>query len=328
MGEELGEFIGIRFGRVALGSNEPEWFFLPHTEYDGIGGLAELLRRRGAPDERLPQIKYPAPPSPLSVLKVLPRYLKPRERIEWLPMEKGAGSTLAMPQPPTAVAWRVFDEPTTSQIRRFCRKTGVTVNSFLLRHLTKAIRPFLADQSAVIPWMIPVNLRGKVQLDRDTANHSSYVRVKVKSYETAQDVHRNIYAALGRCDHWANWYAYQSGRFLTPGMQKLLIRKELAIPEWNLGSFSNLGEWDPDRRILSPACRGAWLFCPPVLRFQTIGAGCVTFQQRLTLTIQAHPVLTQSEAVPQAWMANWVKEIEMDVSSLVDEAAAAPWLAA
>jgi hypothetical protein len=203
MGEELGEFIGIRFGRVALGSNEPEWFFLPHTEYDGIGGLAELLRRRGAPDERLPQIKYPAPPSPLSVLKVLPRYLKPRERIEWLPMEKGAGSTLAMPQPPTAVAWRVFDEPTTSQIRRFCRKTGVTVNSFLLRHLTKAIRPFLADQSAVIPWMIPVNLRGKVQLDRDTRQ----LRTFTATFTLPSDV-----AIIGRTGTLIN-----RGGFLHPG---------------------------------------------------------------------------------------------------------------
>jgi hypothetical protein len=35
-----------------------------------------------------------------------------------------------------------------------------------------------------------------------------------------------------------------------------------------------------------------------------------------------------AEAVAQSWMANWVKEIEMDVSGLVEEVAAAPWLAA
>lgn len=39
--EQLGEFIGIRFGRVPPGQAEPEWFFLRHTDFDGIGGLAE-----------------------------------------------------------------------------------------------------------------------------------------------------------------------------------------------------------------------------------------------------------------------------------------------
>jgi hypothetical protein len=38
--EQLGEFIGIRFGRVPPGQTEPEWFFLRHTDFDGIGGLA------------------------------------------------------------------------------------------------------------------------------------------------------------------------------------------------------------------------------------------------------------------------------------------------
>ena len=87
------------------------------------------------------------------------------------------------------------------QMRRVCRKAGVTINSFLLKNLTKAIRPFLEDQSSMVPWMIPVNLRGKITRDRDTANFSSYVGVKVQSYETVHDIHRSIYEALGRKEH-------------------------------------------------------------------------------------------------------------------------------
>src|ERR1043165_2317609 len=45
--EELGEFIGIRFGRVPPEGTEPEWMFLRHTDFDGIGGVAALLRARG-----------------------------------------------------------------------------------------------------------------------------------------------------------------------------------------------------------------------------------------------------------------------------------------
>lgn len=326
--EELGEYIGIRFGHIPAGADEPEWAFLRHAEYDGIGGLAELLRRRGAEVRRLLQLKHPHAPSCLPLLRSLPNYLKPRQRVKWAPLERGLTVENGGTNPPSAVAWHVFAEATTTQIRRVCRKGGVTVNSFLLKHLSKSIRPFLQDQSSVIPWMVPVNLRGKVTRDRDTANYSSYVGVMVKSFETVQDVHRNIYAALGRGEHWANWYAYQLGRFMTRRIRKLLIVKERAMSQLFLGGFSNLGEWDPEKRLRQPACQGTWLFSPPVLRCQAVGAGCVTFQNRLSLTIQAHPELTTSATVPKAWMANWVKEIEMDLVSILEEPAAAPWIAA
>ena len=87
------------------------------------------------------------------------------------------------------------------------------------------------------------------------------------------------------------------------------------MSQWNLGSFSNLGDWDPEKAISQSECEGTWLFAPPVLRCQLVGAGCVTFQNRLSLTIQAHPDLTNDSSVPEAWIQNWVKEIEMDVAS-------------
>ena len=316
--EQLGEYIGIRFGRLAPGKTDPEWTFLRHTDFDGIGGFAELLRRRGAHLDRLPHVKHPSPPSRLALLRMLPKLLLPKERVQWGSLPRGA-----MPehiaQPPSAVAWHAFDEQTTTQVRRVCRNMRVTVNSFLLKHLTKAIRPYLADESSMVPWMIPVNLRGKVVRDRDTANFSSYVGVKVQSYETVRDIHKKIYTALGHGEHWANWYSYESARFTTAGMRRFLIVKELAMSQWNLGSFSNMGDWDADKNITQEDCLGDWFFSPPVLRCQMVGAGCVTFQNRLTLTVQAHSYLTNDPAVPRAWVHNWVKEIEMDVVSVLRE---------
>lgn len=316
--EELGEYIGIRFGRIAPGADQPEWIFLRHADFDGIGGFAEILRRNGAILPRLPQIKHPAAPTVGSMLRTWPKYVKPHRPVQWVPLERGPRIDTAN-MPPPAVAWHVFDETVTLNIRRVCRKSSVTVNSFLLKNLTKAIRPFLEDQSSIVPWMIPVNLRGRVNRGRDTANHSTYVGVRVKSYETVHDVHRNIYAAMDSGEHWANWYAYQSKRFLTRGMQKFLIRQGKCISQWNIGGFSNLGEWDPDKEITQPDCLGSYLFCPPVLRVQHLGAGCVTFQKRLSLCLHVHPDLTTSPRVPDAWMRNWVKEIELDLASILAE---------
>jgi NRPS condensation-like uncharacterized protein len=312
--EELGEYIGIRFGHIAPGKTEPEWTFLRHTDFDGIGGFAHILRRGGAKLGRLPQIKHPAAPSLFSLLRIASKFLQPRQRVKWLPMNNGSQTSNKL-QPPPAVGWHVFNESETMQMRSICRKAGVTVNSFLLKNLTKAIRPYLEDQSSMVPWMIPVNLRGKVIRDRDTANFSSYISVKIQSYETVHDIHRNIYNALGRKEHWGNWYAYQLGRFTTHGIRKLLIKNELATSQWNLGGFSNLGDWDAEKEITDSDCLGAWLFAPPVLRFQKIGAGCVTFQNQLSLMIQAHPEITTNPAICKSWIQNWIKEIELDMAS-------------
>src|SRR6185503_6400172 len=104
--EELGEYIGIRFGHVPNGETEAQWMFLRHTEYDGIGGFAELLRRRGADIPRLPQIKHPAAPSRIALIKSSLKALGPRRRLKWAPLERGPilENTL---QPPPAVAWHL-----------------------------------------------------------------------------------------------------------------------------------------------------------------------------------------------------------------------------
>src|ERR1700722_20232917 len=85
--EELGEYIGIRVGRIAPGATEPEWIFPRHSETDGIGGFAEILRSRGAKLERLPQLRHPSPPSSLAAVKLLPKFMTPRERIQWRPLK-------------------------------------------------------------------------------------------------------------------------------------------------------------------------------------------------------------------------------------------------
>ena len=312
--ESSGEYMGMRFGRIAPGKSDPEWIFVRHAEHDGIGAFAEIFRKRGAPFESLPQAKHPSAPSLFSLFQLLKMHLRPRRRLHWKNLGQSIKSNGA-PQPPLAFAWHVFDEAKMAEIRRVCNSAGVTVNSFLLKNLTKAIRPSLEDPLSTVPWMIPVNLRGKVDCGRDTANHMGHITAKVGPSNSAQDIHNQIYAAMERKEHCANWFAYELGRFTTHRMRKFLIKRELATSEWNLGAFSNLGVWDPEKKIIQPACLGSWLVCPPVVRFQLIGAGCVTFQNRLSLTIQAHPELTTEPQVCEEWISAWVGEIELDLAA-------------
>ena len=325
--KELGEFIGIRFGHLSFRSEHPEWHYLPHTDYDGIGGLAHLLRERGATLNSLPQIKHPTKSSWFCMLRLLAKFLESRTQPKWAKLSQGLPTNSAS-FPPPAVSYYVFSETVTTQIRKICRKTNITVNSFLLKHLNKATRPSLEDHSSIVPWMVPVNLRGKVTRSLDTENHSSYVGIRIKSFETASDIHRKIYRALGNGEHWANWHAYKLGAILPQSLCRYLIAKNLCMSQLSVGSFSNLGDWDPKKEISSESCQGSWLFAPPVLRCQHLGVGCVTFQNKLSLTIQVHPDLTTDPEVPKAWIHAWIKEIELDLVSVLAESVIVPIVAA
>lgn len=321
--QQSGEFIGIRYGHVPLGTGEPEWLYYPHAEFDGIGAFAEILRHRGVELKTLPQIKYYPAYSPIvSALKHWPRYVAPRRPLKWVPMERDLNWCPAT-RPPAAIAWHLFEEPTTIRIRHDSRKVGATVNTFLLHHLTNAIRPFLEDRLAAVPWMIPVNMRGGANQYRDTDNHTSYVAIHVRADEPVAEIHRKILKALSRGEHWGNWHAFKLGHCATARMRTKIMTQGKAISQWNVGAFSNLGDWDADKRITVREVIGDWLFCPPTLRTQTLAAGCVTFQGRLSLMIQTHPELTTSTATVQTWMKNWVAGIESGLVKIETDTAAA-----
>ncbi len=310
--ESLGEFAGIRFGRVSASTGAVEWMYLSHAEFDGIGGLAHLLRERGAIIEDLPNVTHPGPLSWWPFIRFLPTMLAPRRVLKWRPMKQGTKLDTTC-QPAPSVAFHIFDEEKTAMIRRMSRNGMVTVNSLLMKYLDRAVRPSLADPSCSIPWMIPVNLRGKVSQPKDTGNHSSYVGIQIYAAESAKDVQNHIYKALNKGQHLAAWQGFAATRNTTAKIKRLLIKANRATSQWSVGGFSNLGVWDPDRKITAPDCRGDWLFAPPVLRFQMIGAGCVTFQNRLTLTLQIHPELTTSPEVANEWLRAWVREIELGI---------------
>ena len=308
--ESLGEFVGIRFGHIRREGGEVEWHFLPHTRYDGIGGFAHLLRERGAEIGGLPQITHPGKLSWWHFCRFLPKMLAPRRYLKWRDLVQ-CGEASVSAEPPSAVAYEVFDEERTARIRRASRAAGVTVNSFLMKYLDRSIRPALDDPSSAIPWMVPVNLRGHVNKADDTGNHSSYVGIRIYASQSAKDIHRLIYDAIRRNEHLGAWKGFAASRCTGIRLKQRIIRANRATSQWSVGGFSNLGEWDAQKRITQPGCAGDWLFAPPVLRFQAIGAGCVTFQGRLTLTLQIHPGLTTSPEIASEWMRSWVREIKL-----------------
>ena len=59
-----------------------------------------------------------------------------------------------------------------------------------------------------------------------------------------------------------------------------------------------------------------WMVAATVLRCQTVGAGLMTWQGRLSLTLQAHPDLTTAQEVPDRWLAAWLDSVRGAVPAL------------
>ncbi len=286
--------MGIRYGRVANGAGEVEWHFVSHIDCDGIGGLGRLLRERGIEIGKLPDTKHPCRGviAPLWKLwRDSGKVVKCAARADWLAL--GCGTRI-----PEAVAWHLFTADETLEMVNRCRASGVTVNSFLLKQLDHAVLPGLAKPKSRIRWLVPVNLRGDVRYDDDTANHVSCVETCIAPDDSAEVIQADILHRLKRGEHRANHLLFMAGGFLSHEGKVDLLRKERAKRNGNIGSFSNLGVWDAN-----DASGDGWVFCPPVVSGQLLGAGCVTFQGRLGIAIQGH---SSAPAVVEGWMTRWL----------------------
>jgi hypothetical protein len=289
--EAAGDCMNIRYGRIRKGSDQVEWRFVSHCECDGIGGFGRLLRQQGIHLPHLPETKH----SERRFLRPLWNRWKDRNhpkpcanRTDWKPQTNPENSE-------PSVGWKLFSEEETRHIVDQCRGLKVTVNSYLLKQLDRAARPEIRRPSEALSWMVPVNLRGDVKYADDTANHVSCIEPHITEDDTPQSIQHQILHRLHRGEHRANFLLLSLGCLLSHAVKVKLLRIDRSKPEGNIGAFSNLGVWkiNPD-----PTEDEGWVFCPPRVAGQLLGAGCVTFNGRLGICIQG----ASAEQIMHRWI--------------------------
>jgi len=199
-----------------------------------------------------------------------------------------------------AVAVQAFDPDRTRSLIDLAAAQGVSLNSLLLATLGRASEPRMQGGRAL--WMVPVNMRGPVNLADETANHTSYLQIKTGADVTARHIHEQVKGKLSRNEHWGGWLFVNVGRVVRYAGMKWLYRREIERTggrPW-VGAFSNLGSWE--------SC-GQWFVCPPVAKTCPLGVGVVICEGSLSLTIEAHPSITRDAAWTRALMDRWVAEL-------------------
>lgn len=304
----LGEQVGIAFGRVSAG-DAVEWFELPHTDFDGVGGLAHLLRGRGMACAALPGLARPERPGFLGWLRIL-RQDPSGDRhpvVAWRrfdPALRPGGET-------NRPAWRLLSLEESAAIGPRAEASGASLNTWLLLALHRALVPRLVEGTPARPglWMVPVNMRGGVKAARDTANQSGYLAVELPAGAGPSEAHAAVKDALARNLHWAAWLQAGFSRFVGRGLYGRLIRGYWSRPRhpW-LGAFSNLGEWPPQGEAGEPGTSG-WVFTPPVMKTIPLAAGAISWRGRLGLALRLHPALCAAPGDAEAWLKAWIEEI-------------------
>ena len=321
-----GSNLDIRFGHLSQKQKGVTWYHLPHEQFDGIGGLVHLLRQHAADPQRI------MPPStPYQCCGILRPLLKVYQwekqfiqkqlntRADWSPgfvnkrdsiLDTGQ-STNRFLMPESAehegMAWVSCSIEQTRRLKHIAKQHGISMNTWLLATLDRAVRPFVQQPQHAIPWMIPVNMRGIECHGNDTANHVSSLTILIPANAQPQLTHLQIRAALARGEHRRNSLLLRWGGILSKAQKERFLENDYKRPHGSIGAFSNLGNWTLPSG--SRASLGApWLFCPPVVRGQLLGAGAVTISGQLGLCIQGHPTLNQAQALGKAWMQRWIEE--------------------
>ncbi len=305
---DCGEDVSIVYGRksATLSQAEPQWFELPHDRFDGIGGLAALLREQGLRVGALPALRgerfgiFRALRGLAAVLPTLG--IRPRT---WRTFDGGRDARRL----PVAerLAWRLLSVAQTKRIVAAAKRAGVTVNTYLLFHLDAQVCGALAAPKSPRRWMIPVNLRGAVTRHSEAIPHMSFLAVDVGDDASPGGLQAELTRLKRRAYHWGSWLALNAGRLLgRAGMRRDMRNRERRNHGWT-GIFSNLGVWEV-------AGSDPWIFCPAISRVHPVGAGCITMNGRMALALQLHDALRAnlrtSHALLDAWQHACVQEHE------------------
>ncbi|HET9933485.1 MAG TPA: hypothetical protein VFQ35_22425 [Polyangiaceae bacterium] len=306
--EAEGESMRFRLGRCDDQRSHPTWHFLPHQDYDGIGGLAVVLRQLEGKSLDMPRLAEPYPSRARRWLAAARFALRrSHEAIPFRDFDDAWTGDPRQPTAPSAYAWALLSESDTHELRQAARSRGVSLNAWMLWSLTRAMLPHLQRDRGSVAWIVPVNMRGLRPELRDTANQAATFDVAFPAGANVAQVDEALKREREALAHFGVWQLLQLLEHLDPESIRRLAQRESRIKKH--GSFSNLGSLRVSGSEFSPQSREFWMAFNPVIKSRPVGAACLTYEGRLALTLQLHPALSRDESTAHAWLLAWLQAL-------------------
>lgn len=297
---ECGENISIIYGykNDLSPEKEPVWYELPHDKFDGISGLASLLRAQDCKVDTLPVLRNDS----YTFLRGLRGFFSVAPTLgirkqAWIASFDWQYQISAR-EVAERLAWNLFSEEETLQIISQAKAAEVTLNTYLLFHLDAVVRKHLTGTEANRCWMLPVNLRGVITRETEASPHMSYLGVELAKDISLSQLQSKITGLKKDCFHWGTWTLFKSLFLLgKSGIRKDILDRKKKHHGWT-GTFSNLGNWNV-------VDAGHWIFCPTVSMVHPVGAGCITMNGRLAITMQLHEALNADLQITWSLINSW-----------------------
>lgn len=309
--KELGINDDMSIGQMEKSSGDINWSNFAHSEMDGIGGVATILREHGYPCRNLPKSGEKQVPGMWQLYKLNKKFKKdkgyiPSKSIRWKNNYPCDNNNTA------PIVNSYFDKRTTAIIKRNAKKNKVAYSTFLMWALNKAIADNLLDGSQNYYWFYPVNLRGAIELNSDTSNYSSGINVCLNNYITPKELQQEIKEKIKIKEHWSTWKMAHIGKLIgKPGVR--YIYKKISNKNFYAGSFSFLGGW-PLKEHNNPVENEneVWVSCGIGTKNYPVSTGIMEWHGQLTLGLKLHPMICQDVALTEKCLNDWKLNLTED----------------
>lgn len=297
--ENDGESMAILLGCGSVSTLSIDWRFYSHLHYDGIGAFARALANAHSVPIPMPIGSFPPAgwtARSLPALAPQPVLSESASRPE--------SSTCAVPElvEKGLLAWHHFSLDASQAICAHARHKQCTVNSRLLYSLHQS----LLKKEHVGPhfnWLIPVNLRGALSpLRRAYSNQVSSILYSGSRLDSLEETQRAVHGQLARGEHWQQYRRMRSLCRLPLWMRTWILKRQRLKQAIPTGTFSNLGAWDASTSLEKDHF---WLFCPPLASHHQVAAGCLCFQNQISLVLRLAPDSPLAERPAKHWMQSW-----------------------
>ena len=188
----------IEFIFINPASGKRHTVALRHRDHDGVGGIAESLKRMGVRQPPMPLSRQTRPPAFWRRWQARPERRQPQSppwRVFTSSAEKQADAPL--------VEWLTPRQ--TLVLRQRAEALQVSLNSLLLQALHRAVVQTLMTHAVPISWCFPVNMRGVVPMAKPDMNLSSAFYMTVDSDDSLTHLDHTIRRYLKANIPWRRW---------------------------------------------------------------------------------------------------------------------------
>ncbi|ARU57418.1 hypothetical protein OLMES_3380 [Oleiphilus messinensis] len=309
--KEFGINDDMRVGPMDTTTREISWSTFPHSEMDGLGGLATILRSHGYPCEDLPVSSEKKPPSLIELLRLMwqaPKH-SASKTIQWRQTYPDYATANPENSNDAPIATGYFSEDETNLIKRMAKKHRVALNVYLFWALNKAIAENLLAGQQEYFWFYPINLRGPLQLANDTMNYSSGINIQLNNTISPVEIQQRIKIQLKAKSYWLLWWQAHIGKIIGYRGVRWLYRY-ISERQFYAGSFSFLGNW-PLKSPKNPPIdeNQIWVTCGIGTKNYPVSNGILIWHNRLSLGLKLHPYICQDQSITDHCLQEWKRNL-------------------